>query len=208
MLGGMPPLLGGNPSVMGDAAVTGHEGPLAEFGALRQEIERRSTAAHTLMALQLTTAAVVFSFALASPGRGGLLVIIPFSSYLISTRYTDELHFAFLAAQYITTELAPRIPGGLGWEPWLHAHADQSRAQRAIRLAGLWLAFPAVSVAAAVWAITHFYTSSHLSPAQLSAITALWIASLASVPVSGWALWRLVYVTCDHPVEASPDPSD
>ena len=193
---------------MGDAAVSGHEGPLAEFVALRQEIERRSTAAHALMALQLTTAAVVFSFAAASPSRGGLLVIIPFSSYLISTRYTDELHFAFLSAQYITTELAPRIPGGLGWEPWLHAHADQSRTQRAIRLAGLWLAFPAVSGAAAIWAAVSFY-SSHLSPAQLSALTALWVASFASVPVSGWALWRLVYITCEHPAGTSRDsPED
>jgi hypothetical protein len=182
---------------------------LAEFVALRQEIERRSTAAHTLMALQLTTAAVVFSFAAAAPSRGGLLVIIPFSSYLISTKYTDELHFTFLAAQYITTELSPRIPGGLGWEPWLHAHADQSRTQRALRLAGLWLAFPAVSGAAAVWAATYFYSSSHLSPAQVSAVTALWIASLASVPVSGWVLWQLVYVTCDHPAGTSPDsPED
>lgn len=119
--------------------MTGHEGPLAEFVALRQEIARRSTAAHTLMALHLTTAAVIFSFAAASPSRAGLLVIIPFSSYLISTRYTDELHFAFLAAQYISTDLAPRVPGGLGWEPWLHAHADQSRTQRAIRKPALWL---------------------------------------------------------------------
>ncbi|MFD8391901.1 hypothetical protein ACFV2N_22555 [Streptomyces sp. NPDC059680] len=56
---------------MGDTSPSGHEGPLAEFSALRQEIERRSSAAHALLGLQLTTAAVVFSFAAASPGRVG-----------------------------------------------------------------------------------------------------------------------------------------
>lgn len=117
----------------------------------------------------------------------------------MSTRYTVQLHFTFLAAEYITTELSPRIPGGLGWEPWLRAHADQSRGQRAMRLAGLWLAFPAVSSTAAIWAATYFYGNGRLEPAQLVAVSLLWICALASVLVSGWALWRLVYVTCVHP---------
>jgi hypothetical protein len=46
-----------------------HIGPLAEFVALRTEIERRATIQWHVLALQITIAGAVFGFAL-SGGRG------------------------------------------------------------------------------------------------------------------------------------------
>jgi hypothetical protein len=65
----------------------GHEGALAEFAALRQEIAGRSSAQQNILALQLTTSGALFGFALAKSGRAGLLLIVPVVSYLLLTRY-------------------------------------------------------------------------------------------------------------------------
>jgi hypothetical protein len=68
---------------------SGHDGPLAEFVALRQEIERRNLVQHGLFVLQLTSAGAILSFALSGTGHSGFLLIqglgkvmqCPFSSH-------------------------------------------------------------------------------------------------------------------------------
>ena len=62
-------------SMTGDRG--GSDGPLAEFTALRQEIERRNVVQHGLFALQLTSAGAIFSFALSGSGRSGFLLNCP-----------------------------------------------------------------------------------------------------------------------------------
>jgi hypothetical protein len=56
-------------------------GVLAEFAALRQEIERRNIVQHALFALQLTSAGAIFSFALSDESRARFLLIVPISTY-------------------------------------------------------------------------------------------------------------------------------
>lgn len=97
----------------------GFEGPLAEFAALRDEIQERVRAQQQLMSLQLTGSAAVFGFALTQSGKAILLLIVPISSYLLCGRLVAQ-HFGTLrVAKYITEELSEQVPGGLRWEQWL-----------------------------------------------------------------------------------------
>lgn len=49
-------------------SATGFEGPLAEFAALRQELEGLSGTYQNTFALQLSAAGAIFSFALTGSG--------------------------------------------------------------------------------------------------------------------------------------------
>ena len=98
------------------------QGSLAEFKALRQEIERRSKIQYNLFALQLTTAGVIFSFALSGghSNRSALLLIIPVSSWMLCAEYVDQIYGQRIAGKYIREQLNMRcVPGALGWEEWL-----------------------------------------------------------------------------------------
>ncbi|MDG9675806.1 hypothetical protein [Micromonospora sp. DH14] len=48
--------------------VEGHDGPLAEFSALRQEIQELIKAQQQLLSLQLTVSATIFGFAISRSG--------------------------------------------------------------------------------------------------------------------------------------------
>jgi len=96
-------------------------GRLAEFGALRQEIERRSNIQHNIFVLQLTSSGVIFSFALARSGEGSpFLLVIPIISFLLCAEYVDQIYGQRIAGEYIKDQLAKNVPGGLGWESWLY----------------------------------------------------------------------------------------
>lgn len=102
----------------------GFEGPLAEFAALREEIQERVRAQQQLLSLQLTVSAAVFGFAITQAGMTILLLIVPFSSYLLCGRLVAQ-HFGTLrVAKYIMEELSGRIPGGLHWEQWLRRQSS------------------------------------------------------------------------------------
>jgi hypothetical protein len=105
------------------------DGPLAEFVALRQEIDRRSTMQHNLFALQLTASAVIFSFALSRHGWSGFLLIIPISTFMLSARYVDQMYDIQNAASYIRDELSEKVPGKLGWEKWLDKQEQSQECQ-------------------------------------------------------------------------------
>jgi hypothetical protein len=102
----------------------GHEGPLAEFVALRQEIERRNVVQHALFVLQLTSAGAIFSFTLSGKAHAGFLLIIPVSAYMLCARYVEQQFGIQRAASYIKNELSDRVPGGLGWEAWQVRHPE------------------------------------------------------------------------------------
>jgi hypothetical protein len=88
---------------------------LAEFTALRQEIDSRSTTQQNLFVLQLTSAGALFGFALSGPSRTLLLLIIPFSTYLLCTRSLVQITAIAVIGEYIRDELEPAIEG-LAWE--------------------------------------------------------------------------------------------
>lgn len=126
------------------------QGPLAEFQALRQEIESRRNIQHNFFALQLTAAAVIFSFALSVKGRSEFLLMIPISSFMLCAEYVDQENGMNNSARYIKEELGRRVPGGLNWESWLHNPANVSQHELFRRVAMI-VAFPAIAIGALAW---------------------------------------------------------
>src|SRR3569623_2109612 len=65
---------------------------LAEFSALRAEIERRAGVQWNVFALQVTTAGAISSVALSRATNAALLLLIPLSSYMFGSRYILHAH--------------------------------------------------------------------------------------------------------------------
>lgn len=129
------------------------QGPLAEFAALRAEIDRRSTLQHNTIALQITSAGAIFGFAVSAANRTTLLLILPITSYMLTARFVAYYYGITLIASYITTVLSRQIGGGLQWEDWrrdnLRKHED-----RALTLVNpLFIIFPGVGTLALVVAL-------------------------------------------------------
>src|ERR1017187_7045855 len=98
------------------------EACLAEFSALRDEILQRFATNWSVFALQLTAAAVIFSFALSSSGRTGFLLILPLTTYALAGRFMGNLLAINSIGTYIREVLGPRTRGALYWEDWLLKH--------------------------------------------------------------------------------------
>jgi hypothetical protein len=171
-----------------------HHGPLAEFAALRQEIDRRSTMQHNLFALQLTASAVIFSFALSRSGRSGFLLIIPVSTFMLCARYVDQIYGIQNAGRYIREVLDPHVPGGLGWEAWIHRKGDSSKVaqfSQARRVIALIVTFPAIAVGALAWAAPNvFGPVSKLAADGRSALIITWVLGLAATVGAIQMIWR------------------
>ena len=131
-------------------------GPLAEFSALREEIQERVKAQQHMLSLQLTLSGAVFGFSISRPGMIALLLIVPFSSYLLCGRLVAH-HFGTLrVAKYIREELNGQVPGGLRWEEWLER--QQCRRPHFLGSAlPLLLTFVGASVLALGWTIGYVF---------------------------------------------------
>jgi hypothetical protein len=125
-----------------EATPSDHQGPLAEFGALRQQILDEGARQQSIFSLQITTAGAVFGFALSGPGRNLFLLVLPITSYLFCARYYLISVRIHLAGRFIREELSGAIPGGLKWEQWLLSHSRGAQ-PRAIWLHPSYLAFRA-----------------------------------------------------------------
>jgi hypothetical protein len=125
-----------------------HTGPLAEFVALRTEIERRATIQWHVLALQITISGAVFGFALSGGRREALLLVIPLTTYMTFGRYITHAVFNTLIGKYIHTELSPRVPGGLRWEEWRVANASEAGLGVFTRLHFAGVAYPGVATLA------------------------------------------------------------
>jgi hypothetical protein len=159
-----------------------YEGPLAEFVALRQEIQERVKAQQQLIALQLTLSGAVFAYALSRPGLSALLLAVPFSSYLLCGR-TVAQHFGTLrVAEYIRDELSSRVPGGLRWEAWIR------REPRSPNILGFalphLLTFVGASVLSLAWTFGHAFMRDGISLAPKAGLIALWLLGLAVTGLS------------------------
>jgi hypothetical protein len=91
---------------------------LAEFAALRTEIERRATIQWNVFALQITSAGAIASLAIASISRAALLLVVPLSSYMLGGRYILHDHHIKVIHGYIRNSLSTSLSGRLGWERW------------------------------------------------------------------------------------------
>jgi hypothetical protein len=98
--------------------VSDKPGPLAEFAALRAEMQRIASQQWNVLALQITIAGAIFGFSLSGPNRELLLLIIPFSTYMLCGRYVLHTYGIRRIATYIREVLSREVAGGLGWEEW------------------------------------------------------------------------------------------
>lgn len=174
-----------------------HAGPLAEFAALRQEIERRSLVQQGLFVLQLTSAGAIFSFALSGTGHFGFLLIIPISTYMLCARYVEQQYGTQRAAIYIKDTLSSRIPGGLGWEAWQVQHPEFVRGSIIRRINSLIIMFPTVGAGALVWTTASaFGQHIRLDDSERIGFDAVWVLGLIAVVMSIQMIWS----TLRHPL--------
>ncbi len=98
--------------------VPSYDGALAEFNALRTEIDSRSKYQQQILSLQLTLTTALFGLGLTEPVPPGVLLVIPLTSYLLCARYIGQRSAIRWASRYITEQLSPRVPDGLGSSAW------------------------------------------------------------------------------------------
>jgi hypothetical protein len=128
-----------------------HEGPLAEFAALRQEIEARELRRQTLFNLHVTASGAVLGYTISPYGNSLIALILPFTAYLFCARYVTHSSFVHEIGRYIREELSAKVPGGLHWEEW---HASQPRLVRIPRFASPTIVgFPFVGFVALCWCV-------------------------------------------------------
>jgi len=160
----------------------GYEGPLAEFAALRDEIQERVKAQQQILTLQLTISGGVFGFAISQPGMTALLLIVPFSSYLLCGRLVAQHFGTVRVAQYIAEELDGRVPGGLGWEKWLR---ERPRSPHVLGFAlPHLLTFVAASLRALAWAAGYVFLRGDVAIAQRAGLVTIWLLGLATTALS------------------------
>ncbi len=126
--------------------------------------------------------ATIFGFAISQRGTGGLLLIVPFSSYLLCGRQVAQ-HFAGQRiAQYITNELSSRVPGGLGWEQWLRNR------ERPLHLFGstlpLLLTYTGASVLALSWTFGVVFLRRGLPLDSRLGLATLWLLGFGAAVLS------------------------
>ena len=91
---------------------------LAEYAALRTEVDRRATVQWNVLALQVTSAGVIASLALSHASDIALLLVIPLSSYMLGSRYILHDFHLKLISRYLRDSLSGRLGGHLAWESW------------------------------------------------------------------------------------------
>ena len=91
---------------------------LAEYGALRAELDRRATIQWNVVALQISSAGVVVSLAISKTSLNPLLLLLPLSSYVFGSRYILHDYHIKLVDRYIRRSLSRRLDGNLQWEKW------------------------------------------------------------------------------------------
>ncbi|HWC84507.1 MAG TPA: hypothetical protein VG756_31510 [Pseudonocardiaceae bacterium] len=166
----------------------GHLGALAEFAALRTEIERRSNIQQNLFALQLTISGAVFSFALSSQDRVDLLLIIPISTYILAGRYVIQHYGIVYAGEYIKEVLSQRIPDGLDWEKWLIEH----RRKHLLFLEWAdphYMTYPGISVLALAWVGPHLILDHGVITFIRVGTAIVWLLGVAATVASFYLVW-------------------
>ncbi|MEV8374639.1 hypothetical protein AB0P21_18000 [Kribbella sp. NPDC056861] len=101
---------------------------LAEYSALRTEIERRAGIQWNVFALQITSAGAITSLAVSNASNFVLLLIVPLSSYMLGSRYILHDHHIKLIQRYFRESLSPRLSDRLQWDTWKSTASADSEA--------------------------------------------------------------------------------
>lgn len=178
-------------------------GPLAEFGALRNEIDSLWKAQMQFFTLQLTIAGASFSFVLSHSGYTALLLVVPVVSYLLAARYFNLEISILLIGRYIKDDLSDRIPGGLRWEAWWRA---QDRTREGIQgwAAPLWVTFPGAAVLALAWSAVAFTIQRPPMPTS-AGLVVVWLTEIL-LTVACVRLIRGVYMAVYRPASTGATP--
>ena len=91
---------------------------LAEYSAMRSEVDQRTSVQWNVIAPQITSTGVIASLAISRVADIVLLLVIPLLSYMLGTRYILNDYHINLINRYIRISLSPRLQGQLAWEGW------------------------------------------------------------------------------------------
>ena len=141
---------------------------LAEYAALRTEVDRRATVQWNVLALQVTSAGVIASLAISHASDIALLLVIPLSSYMLGSRYILHDFHLKLISRYIRDSLSGRLGGHLAWESWKVSQITPDTGPRG------WLT-------PAAWNLLH--------PTRLAFEGVAWLALLTSALAAAYS-WR------------------
>jgi hypothetical protein len=112
---------------------------------------------------------------------------------MLCARYVEQQYGLQRAARYMKDELAPRVPGGLGWETWQLANDRFVRGSMIRRINALMIMFPAVGLCAVVWtAATALGNVLHLNAAQRVGVVLVWLLGVVAVVMSVQMIWTMV----------------
>lgn len=168
---------------------SGYEGPLAEFAALRAEIEHCLQRQHGFQTLQITAVAAIFSFALSQSKYTGILLAIPAISYLLCGRFVAQHHGMMRMGAYINDELSHRIPGGLNWEQWIRTKGR--RTDRTISWTiPLLITFPGASLISEAWVFSYVFTRHHVAAPERIFLTGVWLAGIIATALCTYLVLR------------------
>ncbi|WP_091034647.1 hypothetical protein [Glycomyces harbinensis] len=155
---------------------------MAEFSALRQEILERVKAQQQLLTLQLTVTATIFGFAISRPDMTAVLLIVPFSSYLLCGRLVSQHFGTVRVAEFIRDHLSKRVPGGLHWETWLRQSHPKPHLLGS--LLPLLLTFGGASALGLASTLGHVFGNSGVDMGLRVGLIAVWIVGLATAVLS------------------------
>ncbi|HEX6684059.1 MAG TPA: hypothetical protein VF062_14745 [Candidatus Limnocylindrales bacterium] len=172
---------------MSDEKAPEYAGALAEFSALRSEIEERIRAQLQILFFQLTITGAVFGFVLSTNNNTGMLLVLPISSYLLCGRLVS-LHFGILfAARYIREVLSARVPDGLGWEQWQRAsRLQETAAPRPIwvLVLPLQLAFTGTGALALAWSFPAIFAVPDFWQIARVGMAVVWLTGALATAIS------------------------
>ena len=158
-------------------------GPLAEFSALRQEIDRRSTAQQAILVLQITAAGAVGGFVLRDPGKIVVLLVVPLASFAFCSIYLENAFQIHRIGSYVRHTLSKRVPGGLGWESWSRDRPP-NWAHNVTWNVSLFAMFPLVAAAALAWSAHAALSNAHsLTASAHAGLTSIWAFGLLATVV-------------------------
>ncbi|GAM44612.1 hypothetical protein KP696_33260 [Nocardia seriolae] len=178
---------------------------MAEFAALRAEIDTRISLQQAILVLQLTTAGAIFSFALSNPSRTRFLLILPLTTYALCARHSLH-HFGIVRlGTYIRESLSRRVPGELQWEDWLIAHPRVPL--RFVAWANpLYLTFPGAAALALAWSAPRTFASrDDLSVPLRVGFSGIWLVGLAATALCLYLVWT---ITAAHRYRIPPAPTE
>lgn len=115
---------------------------LAEYSALRAEVDRRANVQWNVLALQITSTGVIASLAISRVTDIALLLVIPLSSYMLGSRYIIHDYHINLISKYIRDSLSRQLQGHLPWESWKISQTPDVMPRRWLTTTGWGLLHP------------------------------------------------------------------